>query len=278
MRYRTPAAFRRALTDRLSQQAREEQVETSRLMKRLTFERFLARLFHTGAERWVLKGGYALELRLGTRARTTQDLDLNVPPPPIENLLKELQLAAEVDLEDFFEFRVEQARGELAGPPLGGYRFRVEARLDGRVFARFPLDLGQGDVTMTRPEWVQGQVDLGFAAVPTPTFAIYPLEDHFAEKLHAYTRPRENPSRVKDLVDMLLLGDLGLEATPLLQKAIRETFERYATHSLPERLPEPPETWVAPFERLVKEVGLTTTSLQDAYEQLDAFLQDAAKP
>ena len=40
MRYRTAAAFRRALADRLGQQAREEQVEVSRLIKRLAFERF----------------------------------------------------------------------------------------------------------------------------------------------------------------------------------------------------------------------------------------------
>lgn len=64
-----------------------------------------------------------------------------------------------------------------------------------------------------------------------PRLAVYPLEDHFAEKLHAYTRSRANPSRVKDLV--LLLIELGLEAAPLLQSAIRATFGRYASHPLP---------------------------------------------
>lgn len=87
MPYKTAADFRRGLTDRLSQQARDEGVDVARLMKRLAFERFLARLFQKGSERWVLKGGYALELRLGDRARATKDLDLNVPPPPFDNLL-----------------------------------------------------------------------------------------------------------------------------------------------------------------------------------------------
>jgi len=63
------------------------------------------------------------------------------------------------------------------------------------------------------PDRVRGQVDLTFAGLATPEFAVYPLEDHFAEKLHAYTTPREHPSRVKDLVDMLLLIEFGLGAT-----------------------------------------------------------------
>ena len=68
----------------------------------------------------------------------------------------------------------------------------VEARLDGRRFDGFPLDVGQGDVTVREPDRVRGQVDLSFAGLATPEFAVYPLEDHFAEKLHAYTTPREH--------------------------------------------------------------------------------------
>jgi len=37
----------------------------------LTFERFLARLFRGDGQRWVLKGGYALELRLSGTVRAT---------------------------------------------------------------------------------------------------------------------------------------------------------------------------------------------------------------
>ena len=201
MRYETAAAFRRALADHLSNRARREGVPVSRLQKQLAFERFLARLFRGEAQRWVLKGGYALELRLPGTARATRDLDLNVPPPAAPDLLDELQRAAELDMGDFFAFTVSApaSRGHLAGPPLGGFRFSVEARLDGRRCDRFPLDVGQGDVTVREPDRVRGQVDLTFADLATPEFAVYPLEDHFAEKLHAYTTPRANPSRVKDL-------------------------------------------------------------------------------
>jgi hypothetical protein len=45
MKYTTPSAFRQALNDRLSTQAREQGIDRSRLQKRLAFERYLARLF-----------------------------------------------------------------------------------------------------------------------------------------------------------------------------------------------------------------------------------------
>ena len=90
MKYATPQAFERALSDRLKRQAAEQGVELDRLRKRVAFERFLARLFGRTSSRWVFKGGYALELRLGGKARATKDIDLDLPPPPVEDLLDEL--------------------------------------------------------------------------------------------------------------------------------------------------------------------------------------------
>jgi hypothetical protein len=79
MRYETAAAFRRALTDHVNNRARHEGISVNRLQKQLAFERFLARLFYSGGERWVLKGGYALELRLPGHSRAVDlpvdDLD-----------------------------------------------------------------------------------------------------------------------------------------------------------------------------------------------------------
>ena len=274
MRYETADAFRRALMDHLSNRARRAGVPVGRLQKQVAFERFLVRLFHVDGTRWVLKGGYALELRMPGTARATRDLDLSGPPPAGSDLLDELQRAAELDVGDFFTFTVSSpaSRGQLAGPPLGGHRLSVEARLDGRRFDGFPLDVGQGDVTVREPDRVRGQVDLSFAGLATPEFAVYPLEDHFAEKLHAYTTPREHPSRVKDLVDMVLLIELGLGATDVLRRSIESTFDRYGRHTLPKVLPTPPTSWQAPFEELAIEVDLPERDLDEAFVRLEAFL------
>lgn len=278
MIYRSAGDFRRALEDRLANQARAEQaVDPNRLRISVAFERFLARLFHDSTKRWVLKGGYALDVRYPGRARATRDLDLNVPPPPYPDLLDELQTAAERDLGDHFKFKVSAptSRGVLAGPPQGGQRFSVEAQLAGRRFARFPLDVGQGDVTVREPDYIPGRIDLTFAGIATPSFPVYPIEDHFAEKLHAYTAPHALRTRVKDLVDMALLIDQGLEPSPLLHDSIAAAFERYERHPLPPVLPTPPSEWQQTFPALALEAGLTVSDPLDAHAIIQKFLNQS---
>jgi hypothetical protein len=72
-----------ALEERLKRIARAEAVDLQRLRRQLAFDRFLARLFRHGDEDWVLRGGYAMELRFHT-ARATKDLDFTVRTQPAE--------------------------------------------------------------------------------------------------------------------------------------------------------------------------------------------------
>ena len=78
MRYKIGAAFRRALEDRLRTMSLETGEPLVRLRKMVAFDRFLSRLFLHRSDQWVVKGGFALQLRLGANARTTKDLDLLV--------------------------------------------------------------------------------------------------------------------------------------------------------------------------------------------------------
>src|SRR4051812_42446835 len=72
----TPAAFRSQLLQRLRNRARAEQVPPQRFQQRVAFERLLARLATDGT--WILKGGFALELRYGWTYRPTRDIDLRL--------------------------------------------------------------------------------------------------------------------------------------------------------------------------------------------------------
>ena len=76
MSYESARALRTALEQRLKNQATKggnlDAALLSRLRKRVAFERFLARLKDVAPEGWLLKGGFALELRLGDIARTTK--------------------------------------------------------------------------------------------------------------------------------------------------------------------------------------------------------------
>lgn len=78
--------------------------------------RFLHRVFQSQAD-WVLKGGYALEVRLRERARTTLSLDLDAKDE--DDLLAALREAVNMPFGDHF-FTVRTQGAGLAGPPEGG--------------------------------------------------------------------------------------------------------------------------------------------------------------
>ena len=283
--YDTPQAFRAALETRLRTMAQQEGIDLQRLQRRVAFERLLARLFAGDDPPWLLKGGYALELRFRDRARSTLDLDLSVPDPArlaspsvehTENQIdaqirEELQIAAERDLGDGFQFRGRLSK--RAGLPGGGIRFAVETRLAGRVFARFHLDMGLGDTVLDPPEWVDSGALLDFAGIPAAQVALYPLAQQIAEKIHAYTFPwqdRDN-TRVKDLVDLVLLAQLGQVEPERIRRALAATFKSRGTHPLPTKLPTPPGDWAEPYADLAEKLGLDARTLAQAYTCLDAY-------
>ena len=102
-----------------------------------------------------------------------------------------------------------------------------------------------------------------------------PREQQFAEKLHAYTLPRQGAAntRVRDLVDMVLLIQSGTLAKAKVAEAIRVTFDRRGTHTVPTSLPQPPTGWQKPYDALAKECGLSEV-LDDTFAILHAYLSE----
>jgi Nucleotidyl transferase AbiEii toxin, Type IV TA system len=220
-KYSTAGAFRRALEERLKRASLTEQIDLNRLRRQVSFDRLLARLFREEPAPWVLKGGYALELRFKA-ARSTVDIDLTLQRVVTETaagsdtnqVVREmLQNVADIALGDWFEYVIGPPVMDLTAAPYGGARFSVEARMDERIFARFHLDAGIGDVVMQPLETVECRDWLGFAGIERPRVRMIAREQQFAEKIHAYTLPRNaSNSRVKDLVDLaLLIGSGGLD-------------------------------------------------------------------
>jgi hypothetical protein len=127
--------------------------------------------------------------------------------PGKDEVLELLQEAAALDLEDFFTYRIGEATTDLDGAPYGGSRHPVEAILGDRMFARFHLDIGVGDIVIEPMEIFRSRDWLGFAQIPAAAISMISREQQFAEKLHAYTlpRPQNQNSRVRDLVDIVLL-------------------------------------------------------------------------
>lgn len=259
MRYVTAAAFRAALEERLKQQTRGQDPDSLvRLRKQIVFDRLLARLLQIAPDRWLVKGGFALDLRLGTRARTTKDLDL-VRQDDQEQATDDLLAVADTDLGDFFRFTIERTGAFDHGAGGEAVRYRVRADLAGRTFEDVTLDIGFGDAPPLSADRLPGTDFLGFAGVPRLEVPALPLEQHLAEKLHAYTRTYGNghsSSRVKDLVDLVLILSLSSFLAGRIAAEVRRTFTTRGTHQPPTALPEPPQDWVTPFRALAQEVGL----------------------
>ena len=249
----------------------------SRLRQRLLFERFLVRVFALLGDTVLLKGGVVLELRL-SRARATRDVDLRCTGQP-NDVLARLREAGRSSMEDLLLFEVgDEPRGHtIQGESMvyEGRRFRAQARLDGRPYGEpFGVDVAFGDVLVGAPEVIEGSDFLAFAGLPRSKLRVYPREAHVAEKLHAYTLPREREnSRVKDLPDLALLAQTGSFDGRLLRIAFEKTFSFRRTHSLPVTLPRPPASWEAPYKRMARDDGLPWRTLEGAHRAARAFVE-----
>ena len=274
MNYQTAAAFRRALEDWLRNQAVSTGAPLVRLRKMVAFDRVLARLQAADPSAWLLKGGFALQLRFGDRSRTTRDLDLLQVEPGADSW-NELREAAGIDAQDWFEFEIAMPVEIPGEDQPGGQRFAVQSRLDGRRFEDFHIDVGTGDPVVEPAEILETPGLLAFAGIKPVRVPAYPLSQQVAEKLHAYTRPfprGQQSSRVRDLADILLIaGEAWLDAARLRQ-AIEQTFEVRSTHPVPPELPLPPESWSAPFRRLNDELKLGWEDLTQARGAAQSFL------
>jgi predicted nucleotidyltransferase component of viral defense system len=259
VKYRTAEAFRTALEQRLKNQAEASGVALMRLRKRVAFERFLARLTVAEFGDWALKGAFALELRLGLRTRTTKDIDL-ARTDDEEAATEHLNAAAVVDLGDFFDFEVRRtpALDEAAG--FRAVRYTVRADLAGRRFEQFPVDVALSESSSSQAEPLLMPSSLEFAEVSASRLPVVGLEQHVAEKLHAYTGTygpdgRES-TRVKDLVDLVLIGELAELDAERLGRALATTFEQRGSQPLPATVPPPPRSWARPYAELAREVGI----------------------
>jgi Nucleotidyl transferase AbiEii toxin, Type IV TA system len=274
-RYASAVDFKQALEERLRQVATGPGIQRRRQL--LVFQRLLARILPSLGRNIVLKGGLALEIRLGG-ARTTGDIDL-VFFGSETALLERLQALGQLDLSDFMTFEIQPKKDtpDVAGDGVlyGGKRYRVECKLAGKIFgAPFGLDIVFGGHMLGDATLVRGEDYLGFAGIAAPEVHLLPVETHLAEKLHAYTLPRPSPnSRVRDLPDMALLA---MVPDPLhahrITEAIQQTFRARKTHDAPDILPAPPEAWRTSYAALASEQRLRWKTLEELVAAVRAFL------
>lgn len=272
MKYTSGSAFRQALETRLKAVQSSKNIPLVRLRKQVAFERLMARLQTQQPDTWILKGGLAMQLRLGLQSRVTKDIDLlNLERET--NVFDSLAAAALLELDDWFKFEVGQTTEEPEDD-FGGYRYQIVCLLDGRVFEQFHVDVGVADVLVEDHDLLQFDPILEFAGITSTPIPCYPISQQIAEKVHALTRKFASGSstRGKDFIDILLLAGLGPIDGNLLSQALVSTFERRDTHPIPHSMPSLNQTLRREYARLADEVGLTFKDFDTAEAALMLFI------
>ena len=241
------------------------------------------------SENWVLKGGFCLEVRLGTAARTTKDLDLALVTDEQVGSVLDVQdlLFAEVSATtpaDGFRFDVGLpapiSADELGNP---GWRITIRSTVGGDHFESVKVDV------VARPGEIAGGVETlvlkpllpGVAGHDPVAVHAVDVHQHAAEKLHAYARvyARDRPSsRVKDFVDLVLLTEAGVLSREPLSTRLRQVYAVRDASTPPPDLPPPPASWTAPYATMAAELGLTASTAEQGWATVAAEYRLALPP
>lgn len=269
--YANPAAFHASVDTRLRNYARKAGIPVQVVRRQAALERLMARLAHDSPRRWALKGGLALDTRLGQRARPSMDMDMD----HIEGAAaarEDLQRASALDLKDHFAFALIGTEQVVEGGDHLAVRYRMAASLAG-----VPFEVIQIDVTVTAPEFWQVELAqrtglLAAVGLGPIEVMLVPLERQVAEKLHAYTRRYNGGStRVRDLVDFVIICLFEVVDAKDLREEITRTFARRDTHAVPDELPAPPADWARSYGEQAQASGIPK-GLTDGYSLVASWL------
>ncbi|MFD9668328.1 nucleotidyl transferase AbiEii/AbiGii toxin family protein [Rhodococcus sp. NPDC059968] len=260
---RTPAAFKRSLKDRLKKESKERGRVFEHLHREFYLQRFLVRVFSQPGDRWLLKGGASLIVRLPD-ARYSRDLDLVHTDADLDDAVAELKTAAGVSDLDPFRFQVRDEPAEMTGG-IAGATLKVDVYLGVEQLYAFPIDLATqllpiGPIDYQQPRPVVTMDEL--AAMPT--FALYPLPSQIADKVCAmyglYGEAKNPSSRYHDLVDLaFIVSCWSFDAEALGHALAHEAQRRGLT--LPRVMSSPDGQWVAGYAKTARAVpGLPTTA------------------
>jgi predicted nucleotidyltransferase component of viral defense system len=258
---------------RMLNAARDAGVIARRIHLVVAIDRLLARLLVATPGQWVVKGGYANQLRRPDEARFTEDLDLKIDAA-IETAPELLASGLAVDLGDDFSYDVASSPAPLEGPPGGGLRFVVVARLAGTELVRFKVDVSAADVVVGEFESCLSDPVVERLGFRRSRFPVYPVNQHFAEKLHALTLPRDvENTRARDLVDLVWFVRHFSFRSEMLAVACIATFDRRKTHLWPPVIDVPPDSWTRPYGVWRAELDLAEPTPAAAASALRSFLE-----
>ena len=132
------------------------------------------------------------------------------------------------------------------------------------------------------PDLAAPVVEFNIEGLATPTYRLYPLADHVADKLAAINETHLLPdgtaapsSRIKDLVDLAAIAATQTIEAPAVRRALVSEFARRnlklpSTVTVPDRV-----MWSAGYERMTRDMPVLARyqSYDDGHRLVRAFLE-----
>lgn len=269
---------RRALERRITNGAKERGTTAARLRRLIGFA-VLCETLSEAVARGVIpvffvKGGVAIELRLGLLARATRDLDIGLCAPP-NQLLPLFDSALDVG---FGDFRLRR-QGEARALENGALVLEIAVEYLGRPWATVDVDLASATL-----DWETDSVlpialaDVGLESPRSVPCLAVPAQ--IAQKIHALTEPeprgRPNP-RARDVLDVLLLVQrLEIDSTAV-RAACERVFAERASHAWPIASFVFPTAWHGILTELAREVRYDTDDASVIEERFNSYLATLAQ-
>jgi hypothetical protein len=224
-----------------------------------------------GEPLFTLKGGAAMELRLGVNARASKDYDAAFRARA-EDMLDALDRAL---AEDWGGFQLQRTEPHPIGST-NALRTNIRLAYKGRPWGTVQLEIapaeGEAGQEIDRvparpldPVQIEGPERIACVSV----------RYQIAQKIHActevFTEGRQN-DRFRDLIDLPLLRDLLAEdELPAVRAACVEIFALRAKHSWPPQVTVHP-AWAPGFAAMAAELDFYTQDVEVAADALHAFI------
>jgi len=223
---------------------------------------------------FLLKGGAAMELRLGLRARATKDFDVSFRDRT-EEMLGNLDTALRLPFGDF-----EVTRGEPAPiGPTASQRIDLKLAYRGRSWQTVRLEIAPAEGSAGQDvDPVAGIALDRFGLTAVDRVPCVSIRYQIAQKIHACTTmPGGRPNdRSRDLIDLLLLRDLvGAEQLGDVRVACVETFELRDRHAWPPTVTVM-DPWRQTYPLEAEALDFDPRDVDVATERVQCFIHEIA--
>lgn len=225
-----------------------------------------------GGHLFIVKGGTAMQLRLGIRARATTDLDV-VFAGRVEEWLTLFDAATiERSWNGFTVTRkAPPTQIEVNTAGYRPWRVPLQLRYEGREFGSVSLEVAIDDTAGGHQDLIEpdGIALAAFEIDPPRLAPCLDVPNEIAQKLHACTEPLPNGNdRVRDIVDIWLLEALlEPDGVSYVRTACVDTFRRRQRHAWPPTV-SPSPSWAQDYPLLVTDHPDAPPTLDDALAYL----------